>query len=79
MKWSPRARSVRVYVTDGETPYAVKVPLARRPTPEDYDRLATRMIQAAMRAAREEGLEIRPDVRRGRIRIRRIFQAPCSV
>jgi hypothetical protein len=74
MKWSKARRRVRVYVTDGYAKYKAFVPRRRPPTSEDYDRIAARHIALAASAAR-----MKPDASGGRVRLRRIFQAPCSL
>jgi hypothetical protein len=79
MRWSKRGRIVWGHVTDGYTPFRTSAARHHAPTPADYDRLAAIFIQRAIRDARRRGRVIQPDVRGGRIRLRRIFQAPCSL
>lgn len=54
--------------------------LRRSPTSEDYDRTASRMLETADRKARGYGLRLSLERdRRGRVTVRRVFQAPCPV
>ncbi len=73
MKWSSKTKRVRIYMTDGSARYRFYVRKSKRPAPEEYDRLAA----LGLAKARRHGL--RPIVKNGRIYLRRLFQAPCSL
>lgn len=46
-------------------------------TPEAYDKAAAAFIRAAMLVARRHNKKLYPSMERGRLKVRRTFQAPC--
>jgi len=77
MRFDPGARLVLATVTDGSHVTRFRVPVRHRPTSEDYDRIGAMVLRRAARAARDRDVRLPIAERRGRLRIRRVFQAPC--
>lgn len=78
MRWNRRV--VRVTVSDGQYVYHGEIRLSTTaPSSSDYDRIAARFLKSAERVARQKRRDFPFEKERdGRVRLRRVFQAPCG-
>ena len=77
--WDPRRREYRGSIRDPYRRVRAVVPgqSQRDPTsPEAYDEAATRLLEDA---DRRSGGRLKVERRRGRVVVRRVFQAPCPL
>lgn len=78
VQWDPTHKQFAGRVRDPWIAWRGHVPGKRPLSPEDYDRAAVALFRAAERVAKRHGASFHVDrAPGGKIRIRRIFQAPC--